>query len=93
MAKRQIGTVRELVEAYDGPAKLGKTLKIGGTAVTNWCARTEVPPGWGLGFYLGLKKRGYDVSPRVFGAASWDQLMILPPAPPKSKRAKKTRVV
>ena len=91
MAKRRtIRTLRELIEVYNGPDRLGKELKIGGTAITNWCSRGELPPGWGLGFYLGLTQAGYDISPRVFGAKKWAAIAIRPPKPRPAKSLGRT---
>ena len=74
-----IGSIEELVAAYSGPGRLGRRIKTRGNAVTMWGSRGEIPPGWHLGLYLGLTAAGYVVSPRVFGARTWDDIAIAPP--------------
>lgn len=84
MMKRKfdIQTIDELVKVYEGDrelaGRLGYKQNKGGTSVVNWRVNGEIPKGWHLRFYLGVRQAGYTVSPNVFGAQSWRSLALRP---------------
>lgn len=83
MRKKPLNTVKDVVDALGGPTFLGDQLGIGQNAVSNWKIRNQIPSGWHLRVYLGVRQVGMEVDPSVFGLES---LAALEPPPGKRKR-------
>lgn len=67
MAKKMIRSIDELVDALDGPVKVGEWLGIGKQAVSNWSMRGYIPPAWHLRLFIEVQRRELSVHPSVFG--------------------------
>jgi len=79
---RAVRTVDEAAAAYGGMSELikafGLTMAKGrANSVERW-QLTGVPRYHHLGLYLGLKRRGYEATPELFGARSWEEVPGIP---------------
>jgi len=75
---RAVRTVDEAAAAYGGMSELikafGLTMAKGrANSVERW-QLTGVPRYHHLGLYLGLQQRGYEATPELFGARSWEEV-------------------
>jgi hypothetical protein len=59
------------VAAFGGETKFMRAFQL--DSLDTW-HRSGVPPGHHLGLYRGLERRGYQVSPKLFGLTSWRKL-------------------
>jgi hypothetical protein len=71
-------TVDEAAAAYGGMPELikafGLTMAKGRTnSVERW-QLTGVPRYFHLGLYVGLHHRGYEATPQLFGASTWEEV-------------------
>lgn len=90
MSKPLITTEREAIRALGGRAKVAAWLNVSISAVSNWIAYGHIARGKELHILLSLRARGYEVSPKLFGASSWDELTMPVPKSeqPRLRRAK-----
>jgi hypothetical protein len=75
---RTVRTVDEAAAAYGGMPELikafGLTMAKGrANSIERW-QLTGVPCYHHLGLYLGLQYRGYEATPELFGARSWEEV-------------------
>ena len=75
---RRVRTVDEAAAAYGGMSELikafGLTMAKGrANSVERW-QLAGVPRYYHLGLYLGLQHRGYEATPELFGARSWEEV-------------------
>jgi len=76
--QREVRTVDEAAAAYGGMPELikafGLTMAKGrANSVERW-QLAGVPRYYHLGLYLGLQHRGYEATPELFGARSWEEV-------------------
>ena len=76
--RKTVCTVDEAAAAYGGMPELikafGLTMAKGrANSVERW-QLTGVPRYHHLGLYLGLQHRGYEATPELFGAKSWEEV-------------------
>ena len=76
--RKTVCTVDEAAAAYGGMPELikafGLTMAKGrANSVERW-QLTGVPCYHHLGLYLGLQHRGYEATPELFGARSWEEV-------------------
>jgi DNA-binding transcriptional regulator Cro len=64
MAARIISTVPQLIEAFGGTSALARTLGRSAPAISQW--RTHVPAGLYVVVRRACRRKGYDVSDRLF---------------------------
>jgi hypothetical protein len=79
---RRVRTVDEAAAAYGGMSELikafGLTMAKGRTnSVERW-QLAGVPRYHYLALYLGLQYRGYEATPELFGAKSWEEVPGIP---------------
>jgi len=79
-ATKTVSTIDEAAAAYGGMPELvkafGLTMAKGRTnSVERWL-QAGVPRYHHLALYLGLQHRGYDATPELFGARSWEETGI-----------------
>jgi len=79
---RAVRTVDEAAAAYGGMSELikafGLTMAKGrANSVERW-QLTGVPRYHHLGLYLGLQRLGYEATPELFGARSWEEVPGIP---------------
>src|SRR5215467_11335000 len=75
---RTVRTVDEAAAAYGGLPELikafGLTMAKGrANSVERW-QLAGVPRYYHLGLYLGLQHRGYEATPQLFGATTWEEV-------------------
>ena len=87
--KRPIETVDEAEAIYGGPKPMAKAFRLslssGGNGIAMWKTR-GVPRGQQLGLYLGLKQRGVEPSPKLFGVVKWSDIAGASPGKRKPAR-------
>ena len=76
--QREVRTVDEAAAAYGGMPELikafGLTMAKGrANSIERW-QLAGVPRYYQLGLYLGLQHRGYEATPELFGARSWEEV-------------------
>ena len=75
--KNLIETVDDAEAAYGGPKPMAKAFRLstrsGGNGISMWKTR-GVPRGQQLGLYLGLKSKGHEPSPKLFGVVKWSDI-------------------
>jgi hypothetical protein len=79
-ATKKVSTIDEAAAAYGGMPELvkafGLTMVKGRTnSVERWL-QSGVPRYHHLALYLGLQHRGFDATPELFGARSWEETAI-----------------
>jgi hypothetical protein len=74
-SNRKVSTVDQAVKIYGGADKLARSFCISTDreGVEAWF-HAGVPRAHHLGLYVGLHKRGYEPTPKLFGLSSWRQL-------------------
>lgn len=85
MSKAPICTTREAIRALGGRAKVAAWLKVSQSAISNWAIYGHIARGKELQVLLSLWARGHQVSPKLFGVSSWDELIM-----PKAQTSKAT---
>ena len=75
---KTVSTVDEAAAAYGGMPELikafGLTMAKGrANSVERW-QLTGVPRYFQLGLYVGLHHRGYEATPQLFGASTWEEV-------------------
>src|SRR5215468_12747539 len=78
ITRKTVRTVDEAAAAYGGMPELikafGLTMAKGrANSVERW-QLTGVPRYYHLGLYLGLQHRGYEATPQLFGATTWEEV-------------------
>jgi hypothetical protein len=68
--QRRISRVDQAIKAFGANAKFMRAFQR--DSLVTW--HRFVPPGHHLGLYVGLERRGYQVSPKLFGLPSWREL-------------------
>ena len=67
MSKMMIKSIADLIEAFGGTAEMAKFLDVGPSAVSNWKAANDIPPGWHLRLFLEAQRRGWSIDQNIFG--------------------------
>jgi hypothetical protein len=79
-ATKKVSTIDEAAAAYGGMPELvkafGLTIAKGRTNSAERWLQAGVPRYHHLALYLGLQHRGYDATPELFGATSWEKTGI-----------------
>jgi hypothetical protein len=78
VTRKTVRTIDEAAAAYGGMPELikafGLTMAKGrANSVERW-QLTGVPRYYHLGLYLGLQHRGYEATPQLFGATTWEEV-------------------
>ena len=60
-------SVRDIVDAFGGTKATADWANVRMSAVSNWLALDEIPPGWHYRMDMELRSRGFRISPRAFG--------------------------
>jgi hypothetical protein len=86
-ARPRVSTISQAVKAYGGPEKFDRAFGLTNAATAQgegpdrslevW-HRAGVPPRYLFGLYVGLERRGYEPTPKLFGLKSWCQLECEP---------------
>lgn len=61
-----LNTIDDLIEALGGPVKLGKSLDISQSAVSQWKVRGHISDGWHMRLFADATALGLSVNPVVF---------------------------
>jgi hypothetical protein len=82
VTRKPVCTVGEAAAAYGGMPELikafGLTMAKGrANSVERW-QLAGVPRYYNLGLYLGLQHRGYEATPQLFGARTWEEVPGIP---------------
>jgi hypothetical protein len=72
--KKQITTVPQMIKAYGGVKATAKKFWITEKQVRLWVKHDWPPRHFQLGILLGLQARGYEVSPKLMGVRSWEDI-------------------
>lgn len=64
--KHPVGTIQDVVEAFGGTRSLANWTGMGESAISNWIARGEIPPGWHYRLHMEAISRGFEIDPCVF---------------------------
>lgn len=84
-------SVYEVVEAFGGGdlkkgrKELGRWADVGSSCISNWLTDGFIPPGWHFRMAEHLGKKGYVLSPKVFGGSD------CPDPPPKSCKRRRPK--
>ena len=77
--RKLVTTIEQAADVYGGVAAMNTAFGIPSRkplvekdSVRDWIKRGSVPRGHQLGLYLGLQRRGYEMSPKLCGIESWD---------------------
>jgi hypothetical protein len=86
VTRKTVCTVDEAAAAYGGMPELikafGLTMAKGrANSVERW-QLAGVPRYYNLGLYLGLQHRGYEATPQLFGARTWEEVPGIPSGTP-----------
>lgn len=66
MTHRILNTITEVVDAFGGTKALAMWTGTGESAISNWIARGEIPPGWHYRLHMEALDRGFEIDPCVF---------------------------
>ena len=66
MAHRIKRTIADVVDAFGGTKALATWTGTGESAISNWIARGEIPPGWHYRLHMEAIGRGFEIDPSVF---------------------------
>jgi hypothetical protein len=82
VTRKPVCTVDDAAAAYGGMPELikafGLTMAKGrANSVERW-QLAGVPRYYNLGLYLGLQHRGYEPTPQLFGARTWEEVPGIP---------------
>jgi hypothetical protein len=88
VTRKTVRTVDEAAAAYGGMPELikafGLTMAKGrADSVERW-QLTGVPRYYHLGLYVGLQHRGYEATPQLFGARTWEEVPGIPSGTPSA---------
>ena len=88
VTQKIVSTVDEAAAAYGGMPELvkafGLTMAKGrANSVERW-QLAGVPRYYNLGLYLGLQHRGYEATPQLFGARTWEEVPGIPSGTPSA---------
>ena len=70
----EIYNIPQVVEVYGGRQALARAFHYPSTAFVEDWQKHWIPAGAHLGLYLGLKARGYEAMPQLFGLTQWSDL-------------------
>jgi len=88
VTRKTVCSVDEAAAAYGGMHELikafGLTMAKGrANSVERW-QLAGVPRYYHLGLYLGLQRRGYEATPQLFGARTWEEVQVIPSGTPSA---------
>lgn len=66
--KTTLATIAEVVSAFGGTKALADWAGVGESAISNWLARGEIPPGWHYRLHIEAGARGFEIDNRLFDA-------------------------
>lgn len=84
-----INSAEQAIAALGGREFVGEWWGIGRTGICDIIRRDRLPAGRRLQAYYALKDKGLEMSPRVVGLESWDDLLPPPVRRPTKKRSLK----
>jgi hypothetical protein len=68
---KTVATLAQAIAAYDGRRRFCEAFCISDDQLDAWQRWGDIPRGAQLGLLLGLKARGFDSAPTLFGVDSW----------------------
>jgi hypothetical protein len=79
---KTVTTLAQAIAAYGGRRWFREAFCISDDQLDAWQRWGDIPRSAQLGLLLGLKARGFDSAPTLFGVDSWDQVRVSAHHPP-----------
>jgi hypothetical protein len=73
-AKNVVANLEDAIAAFGGERKFCRAFRMRKADLEVWREQGNVPRAHALGLYLGLSRRGFEVSPRLFNLTKWTDI-------------------